>query len=124
MTLRWTAADMFQMGQLKNELTRIEQRALRGAPVVLTRHGKPAFALVRIDALEAAIGRTSKGPSGIGRAEVDLYERIFQRADTDTASGNLVDWETIQRRVDAAVARRRKRSRGRVRKGVRQGTTR
>lgn len=118
MTLRWTAADMFQMAQLKNELTRIEQRALRGAPVVLTRHGKPVFALVRLDALEAAISGASKGGRRASMLEADLYERIFRHADADAASGNLVDWETIQRRVDQAVARRRKEPRGRARRGL------
>jgi antitoxin (DNA-binding transcriptional repressor) of toxin-antitoxin stability system len=124
MTLRWTAADMFQMGQLKNELSKIEQRALRGAPVVLTRHGKPVFALLRLDALENAVGQARRGGRQTAPREADLYERIFGRADADVASGNLVDWEAIQRRVDTAVARRRNRSRTRVQRGARKGAAR
>ncbi len=115
---------MFQMGQLKNELSKIEQRALRGTPVVLTRHGKPTFALVRLDALEGAIGKIRGGGRRAAPREADLYARIFQRADADAASANLVDWETIQRRVDTAVARRRKRSRARVQRGARKGAAR
>lgn len=124
MTLRWTAADMFQMAQLKNELSKIEQRALRGSPVVLTRHGKPVFALLRLDALEEAIAQGSKGARRTTTHEADLYDRIFHRADEDAASGTLVDWETIQRRVNIAVARRRKRPRARVQRGVRKGAAR
>lgn len=122
--LRWTSADMFQMAQLKNELTKIEQRALRGAPVVLTRHGKPVFALVRLDALENAIGQARRLGRRAAPREADLYDRIFLRADADARSGSLVDWETIQRRVDTAVARRRKRSRASIQRGARRDATR
>ncbi len=120
MRMRWSAADMFQMGQLKNELSRIEQRALRGGPVVLTRHGKPVFALVRLDVLDEALSGASDAGRTITKREADFYARIFQRADEDAASGALVDWDTVQRRVDDAVARRRTRTRGQGRKGVRK----
>ena len=118
--MRWSAADMFQMGQLKNELSKIEQRALRGGPVVLTRHGKPVFALVRLDVLDDVLSGTSDAGRTITKREADFYARIFQRADDDATSGELVDWETIQRRVNEAVARRRTRARGHDRKGVRK----
>lgn len=119
MTLRWTAADMFAMGQLKNQLTQIERHALRGAPVILTRHGRPVFALVRIDQAGEALAQSEKGSPPLTRLEKDLYDGVFARGEHDIASGNLTDWETIERRVEVALARQRKSRRSAARKARR-----
>jgi len=108
MTLRWTAADMFAMGQLKNRLTEIERHALRGAPVILTRHGRPIFALVRIDKMGKGLATGGEDSQPLTELEQDLYDEVFVRGEQDIASGNVTDWETIEHRVEAALARRRK----------------
>ena len=108
MTLRWTAADMFAMGQLKNRLTEIERHALSGAPVILTRHGRPIFALVRLDKAGEALAKGGDESQPLTKLEQDLYGDVFVRGEQDIASGNLTDWETIERRVEAALARQRK----------------
>lgn len=108
MTLRWTATDMFAMGDLKDRLTEIERHALKGGPVILTRHGRPVFALVRIDKVSEGLTKSGGGPQRLTKLERDLYDEVFARGERDIASGNLTDWETIERRVDAALARRRK----------------
>jgi prevent-host-death family protein len=99
---------MFAMGDLKDRLTEIERHALRGGPVILTRHGRPVFALVRIDKAEEGLGKREDESRPLTKLEQDLYDEAFARGERDIASGNLTDWATIERRVEAALARRRK----------------
>ena len=96
------------MGQLKNRLTEIERHALGGSPVILTRHGRPIFALVRLDKVGEGLATGRNESQLLTELEQDLYDEVFVRGDQDIASGNLTDWETVERRVDAALARQRK----------------
>ncbi len=103
--MRWSAADMFAMKDLRNQLVQIERRALGRRPVILTRHGRPTFALVRLDALEglASAGTAPK----LTASERALYDRVFARAEHDLGKGKVLSLEEVERRVDKLFARRR-----------------
>lgn len=104
--LRWSAADMFAMKDLRNQLVQIEKRALGRRPVILTRHGRPTFAFVRLDALEglASAGSAPK----LTASERTLYDRVFARAERDLEKGDVLSLEEVERRVDKLFARREK----------------
>lgn len=104
--LRWSAADMFAMKDLRNQLVQIEKRALGRRPVILTRHGRPTFALVRLDALE---GLASARPAPkLTASERTLYDRVFARAERDLEEGTVLSLSEVERRVDKLFARRQK----------------
>lgn len=104
--LRWSAADMFAMKDLRNQLVQIEKRALGRRPVILTRHGRPTFALVRLDALD---GLASAGPAPkLTSSERTLYDHVFVRAERDLEKGKVLSLEEVERRVDKLFARRQK----------------
>lgn len=104
--LRWSADDMFAMKDLRNQLVQIESRALGRRPVILTRHGRPTFALVRLDALE---GLAFAGPAPkLTASERTLYDRVFARAERDLEKGKVLGLEEVEQRIDKLLARRQK----------------
>lgn len=124
MPLRWTASDVFAMSDLKGRLTEIERHALRGSPVILTRHGRPVFALVRLDQVGGAGAEHAGEAKPPTKLETGFYDEVFARGESDAASGNLTDWETIERRVEVALARRRRDRRTSARKTARASAAR
>ena len=102
--LRWTTRDLFTMGDLKSSLAQIEKRALEGRPVILTRHGRPTFALLRIDKLEElAVGSDPH----LTQEDRGVYDKAFADADEDAVAHQLSSWDEVLQRVDRVIARKR-----------------
>lgn len=102
--LRWTTRDLFAMGDLKSSLAQIEKRALEGRPVILTRHGRPTFALLRIDKLEELAAGSDPHLTHEDRS---VYDKAFADADDDAAAHQLSSWDEVLQRVDRVIASKR-----------------
>ncbi len=101
--LRWTRADVFAMSDLKTSLTRIEEHALNGRTVVLTRHGRPTYALLRLDELERLAAGTGER---VVSEEARLYDVAFERGEREIAAGEVEHWPEVKRRIAARLSAR------------------
>lgn len=110
--LRWGRRDVFAMSDLKRALAKIEEHALKGETVVLTRHGRPTFALLRLDRLERLIA-TDTEP--ISDAEIARYDAAFERGGREIVAGQLDHWSRVRARIEARLRRERAKSKRRAR---------
>jgi prevent-host-death family protein len=91
---------MIGIRELSRQLSRsIEAVEETGRPLLITRHGKPVAAIVRIDAAELEEFILSNAPE---------FVDAMREADRDLAAGKTLSHEDLMAQIDAEEAKAKK----------------